>query len=436
MTRGQRKEAILEFLNFVFAPRDLYELRALGSKEHGTMRWLGDQSMGAALAAGGMEERDGDVYYGLNPVKLDSVYASKTPHNEPFTNVHFTMGDKSADCRNLYLIDIDPVRPSGAAATEGQRGDAISTADDVQVFLSSRDWPEPTRIDSGNGIHLLYKGDRTSADGCILKFALKALAEKFDGSCKVDQSVFNAGRIARLPYTLNRKAQRRSTVISYPTKWEPLPAARVLHLGMEGGYQFDYGEPRKVVGSKLAIDADGMDRFIHEYPNQLKLDAITQRDGATYFALSECPFKGAPHRGQDCGAGKTCIILWPDGVGFKCFSDDCSNHTFADLLRLLYGVTGRRPSMQIWDDNFEALEARWGGVVHVTSEDPEQKYLDHCYDEGFWDCLPEGIAYQYLTTYRFPACFDPKNPADPWLPVIMGEYRRGQERAALSAAWV
>lgn len=394
MTKELQIEAIRKFLGYVLDHGDLFEVRALGSEKYGTMRWLGDRGLGAAQAAVAMEGRGGDVYYSLNPIYRDSTYAILTTQNYPYIHVRFTMTDRVAACRNLYLIDIDPVRPSGVASTDEQRADAAVTADGVQAYLTSNEWPEPIRIDSGNGIHLLYKGDRCSADGGILKFALRALAQRFDGNCKVDQSVFNAARIARLPYTWNRKAGRPSSVLSYPCTLQPLPAGRIFRLALEGGYQFDYGQSRRT-GGTLAIETEGLRRLIAEFPQQLHLDRVSERDGITYFSLSSCPFKGAPHRNQSVGAGKTTIMLRPDSIGFSCFSDKCTDHTFADLLRLVHTETGRWPSMQIWDDDLEALEARWGGIDHVTGESPEEEYQRLCFEEGTWDAIPDEVVKRY-----------------------------------------
>jgi hypothetical protein len=82
--------------------------------------------------------------------------------------------------------------------------------------------------------------------------------------------------------------------------------------------------------------------------------------------LAVCPFKGTPHRGQDVGSRKSCILLRPDGIGFKCFSDDCSHLTFLDLLRHLRDQTGRWTSVAIWEEDWEALETRWGGIDHLV----------------------------------------------------------------------
>jgi hypothetical protein len=65
--------------------------------------------------------------------------------------------------------------------------------------------------------------------------------------------------------------------------------------------------------------------------------------------------------------GKTTIILRPNSIGIKCFSSDCADHTFADLLRLLDKETGRRFSGDIWEDDLAELDKRWGGVEDLSA---------------------------------------------------------------------
>jgi len=54
------------------------------------------------------------------------------------------------------------------------------------------------------------------------------------------------------------------------------------------------------------------------------------------------------HRDQLVGAGKTVILIDPsqNKVGFNCLSDECEEHTFGGLRKLLEERTGR-PTPQI-----------------------------------------------------------------------------------------
>ncbi|MCU1247065.1 MAG: hypothetical protein JWQ49_94 [Edaphobacter sp.] len=371
MTKAEQITKIHSFLRRMFVPGDLIEIRGLKSRK-GTLRMLTDDLYLAARSASAMEKEGADVYYCLNPVDRESKYAKTAKINDGDNNCR-TAGNADTANRNAYLIDIDPDRPSGEAATKEQRAAALSTAQEVHTFLAERGWPDPIVLDSGNGIHMLYKGNRCSANDDALKFALKRLATLFNGTCKIDAVVSNPARISRMPFCINKKAGRRASLVSIPNEFEEMLPYLVLRLAEEeptymspfAGSSSRSSAPAK---GSLVIDEEGVLDLIDEFPDQLELDRDPSYSGdATYFALSACPFKGAPHVGQAVGMGKTTIILRPNSIGFKCFSGACADHTFADLLRLLYKETGRRFSGDIWEDDLEVLDKRWGCVEDLTA---------------------------------------------------------------------
>jgi hypothetical protein len=123
---------------------------------------------------------------------------------------------------------------------------------------------------------------------------------------------------------------------------------------------------------ELLIDEAGVRRLIEEFPKQLTLFRVSPDGPDTFFALTACPFIGRPHRDQLVGRGKTTLMLRPDSIGFSCFSDECHDRSFSDLLRLLHKQTGRRPSMKIWGEpDLEPMIKRWGGVVDVAQSEED-----------------------------------------------------------------
>jgi hypothetical protein len=374
MTIEEQVTKIQRFLNTIFTEGDLIEVRGLGSPDKGTLRVLTNDFNLAARSAVKMSDWAGaDIYFALNPIALESRYAQRETINYPYARVAVTAGDRDIANRNLYLIDIDPVRPSGTAATEEQRAAAMSSATTVRAALTERGWPQPIVIDSGNGVHLLYKGDRCSPASDVLQVALKFLNTTFGtATIKVDIGMFNPSRISRMPWALNNKAGRMASVIESPEVFEELPAWKIHTLAVEGGLKFDYDRPRPASSREFLLDEDGVRALCDEYPDHLQIDRVTHKEDAIHFGLASCPFKGGQHRGQSVGTGKTVLILRPDSIGFKCFSDDCAGHSFIDLLRHLHKETGRWAQTPIWEeDDWEELEERWGGVEDVSQRDAE-----------------------------------------------------------------
>ena len=112
-------QEIERFLRTIFAAGDLIEIRGLGSPQYGTMRILTTEISTAARAATKMVHCGADVYYALNPIKPDSKYATSIKLDNLPRRVRQTARDQDIACRNAYLLDLDPVRPSGAAASSG-----------------------------------------------------------------------------------------------------------------------------------------------------------------------------------------------------------------------------------------------------------------------------------------------------------------------------
>jgi hypothetical protein len=392
----KRIERIERFFCTIRQPGELIEIRAWHDDStgiKGITSGLFNNLRKAAIAAIRLGNEGQHVYYTLNPISPDSLYAKKRELNKCIRKAIHTCKDNHIASRQLYLFDCDPKRPSGVCSTDAEKGHAWDQAQRLKQYLSELGWPEPIVADSGNGTHLYYL-----ADGCSvskeatenLQAALQYLKTMFPD---LDASVFNASRICRVLHTMNRKGidiierpHRRAKIISYPEKFEPVMAGKIYQLAIKGGILTDDDGNRVKVSrtkgeSNLLIDEAGVEELIEEFPDQLELDRVTQVGDATYFALASCPFKGAPHKGQDVGAGKTTIILRPDTIGFKCFSDDCSSQKFVDLLHLLHRETGRWPQTPIWEeDDLEVLAERWGCQIEdatpTVGQAEEEDYVE------------------------------------------------------------
>jgi hypothetical protein len=384
-------DAIERYFHVVSRPGDLIEIRAFPDQlagRRGVARGLFSNLRLAAITAIHMSNVGLHTYYTLNPVLPDSVYAKKREINRPCWRVSHTAKDYHIGRRRLYLIEVDahkPDRYTKFCSTAQEKAMAWDQAQRLRQYLTGRGWPESIVIDSGNGYHLIYCGNGCSVSPeatRVLRDALRYLKTLFPD---VDAGVCNPARIARVPYTVNRRGletsdrpHRRAGIVSYPAVFEPVMPLKVVELAdLAGVLTDDDGKRlsnRRVKNqSTLLIDEEGIEELIEEFSDQLTLDGTTYDGDITYFGLAECPFKGGAHRGQDVGAGKTTIILRPDSIGFKCFSSDCSDKTFTDLLHLLQRETGRWPETPIWEDDTEQVEQRWGGVddlsVHRAATD-------------------------------------------------------------------
>ena len=183
------------------------ELRALNyeGRKNNTFSGYFDQEDSFVAAAKLATKKSGGVYCTINvcnPQLLSRRANRATPYAE------LTTSDQDIFQRRYLPIDLDPERPAGTSSSGEQHEAAIERSHEFFEFMKQNQWNEPIMVDSGNGAHLLMPFDyRNDEQSKLLSInMLKGLAKRFnDSQIKVDESVFNAARIMRLPGTMNRK---------------------------------------------------------------------------------------------------------------------------------------------------------------------------------------------------------------------------------------
>ena len=136
-----------------------------------------------------------NVYTLLNPIKPDFCgNAAK---------------DQDVQSRRLLLIDIDRSGDTKQPATEGEVEHAKFLAQQVSTYLGTLGWPDPTRMMSGNGVHLYYRLadlENNASSKALIKRTLINLADRFNTlESNIDTTVFNASRITKVLGTVSRK---------------------------------------------------------------------------------------------------------------------------------------------------------------------------------------------------------------------------------------
>ena len=124
----------------------------------------------AAKAALTLSDAGLNVYYSLKPCKADADIL-KPCDSDPWNlklqkyqkiadTTHFclrSLKDRDIADWNIAMLDFDPARPTGVAATLAELNAAIALAVKVKSALAAGGFPEPLVLCSGNGCHLLYK---------------------------------------------------------------------------------------------------------------------------------------------------------------------------------------------------------------------------------------------------------------------------------------
>jgi len=335
--------AILNALAALFQPDDVVELRSFAKGRKRTDAGYFDGEHRHELAARAIElNRTGAaVYVTLNPIdpQLLSRYANRIENGATTTTT-----DAQVTRRRWLLLDFDPARPSDTSATDAQLESAKAAAGECWQELQADGWPDPLAAESGNGFHLLYAldlpNDNESRD--LIKGALAGLAARFDtDQVKLDQSVFNAGRITKLYGTLATKGDhtplapwRLSQLVATPERgavvtadqlraW--IPATTAKPAAQAAGSQRGNGQ------AGGAFDLDG---FLARMGIPFEQD---QHEGSERFRLAHCPFN------PEHGKGEAAIFRRAGGaLGFKCQHNSCSSKGWADVRALVDGPREQR----------------------------------------------------------------------------------------------
>jgi hypothetical protein len=201
----------------------IMELRSLKTP-YGTISGFFDDPILLAESAFTLDCEDvPGTYVTLNPID-PSLFALAPNLLRKYAKE--TTQDKDILRRAYLLIDLDAKRKSGISATDEQHDAALDCARLINADFAALGWARPRSVDSGNGAHLIYRIDLPNDKDAQseLRAFLKSLGSKYDDeSVQVDQTVFNAARIVKLPGTMARKGadmpdrpHRRSHLLDLP----------------------------------------------------------------------------------------------------------------------------------------------------------------------------------------------------------------------------
>ena len=318
----------------LFEPGQVVEVRVLSGSTRPRSGYFDDLDALAekadALAA---DPSITGIYWTLNPV--DPVLLARR-HNTIGTAKETTT-DAGIVRRRWFYIDLDPNRPSGISATDGEKAKAFGKADEIAEALEKAGWPAPVRADSGNGVHLLYRVDLPNdADTTtMIRRCLEALSARFsDEFVKVDMSVSNAARIGRVYGTPNRKGSpmpdrphRLTALATVPDVLEPVPVELLQALadevdGPATANATGTAPARTTTADKKAGDGFDLRAWLDEHGDELAAKGITMREkpkiGHRFFGeFEQCPFS------QDHDAGAFIGQADHGGIYARCQHDSC-----------------------------------------------------------------------------------------------------------------
>ncbi len=280
----------------------------------------------------------------LELTRRSDVYVSVNPTGLPVTNKMQGNASKDADItkRTSILIDVDPVRGSGTAATDDQRNAAKSLADRIKTDLTALDFADPIYGCTGNGYALIYRVDLPNdADAKkLVNDFLGALDRRYStDAAKVDTTVGNAGRIGRVFFTYNHKGKKRQPAkCIVPKSFDELSAQTIRDYVGTGNPAVEDSKTETRNGSANAQTDEygipvyiGPDFDLSKWVDDSGLSVIKAEptdDFQERWHFKKSPF--CKHKGKDVFLARR---INNGGIVFKCSHNSCAGEFGWDDLR-------------------------------------------------------------------------------------------------------
>jgi hypothetical protein len=355
------QETIRRFLELLFQPGDVFEVRAPGCREQRSTRYTFTcsgyftfDSIDAAVREIVALDDSGTapgVYLTINPV-APALLARAANRIKP--RARETTQDKDILRRRWLLIDVDPVRPSGVSSTDAELALARDRAGAIAEYLASLHWPAPIVAMSGNGYHLLYRIDLPAEDDGLVKAVLAALAARFsDDKVVVDRAVHNPARIVKVIGTVSRKGDdlrgmvgledrphRRSEFVDVPDAdaVDVVPVGLLSTLAGSEAKEATPDAPRANVAAPVANESDRFDCTPAGVRAWLEARGVAvkgeRRNGdKTLLLLEHCPIDPEI---ISSGSSDIAVMVGDDGMLSYCNKHNRGQHyTWHDLRRAL-----------------------------------------------------------------------------------------------------
>ena len=330
---GSSEDPIQNTLRALVEMGDVVEVRILKTSK-GTVSGYYTDLDALARDAARWNGRVEGIYFTPNPV--DPALLARSP-NRLTPHARRTTSDSDVRHRRWFLVDFDPVRPSGISSTDAEHEAAQAKAREVRDTLRGHGWPEPILADSGNGAHLLFRVDLAN-DGdatTLLKRGLEALAFQFtDDRVAIDLTTYNAARIWKLYGTVAAKGvatierpHRRSSLVEVPDSVEPVSAELLQQLARRAPPP----PPRPPRGEASDATASSFDLrgWISTHAERLRIiSSGPWRDGSKW--VLQCPWNDE-HTNRSAY-----IVQFADGgIAAGCHHHSCADKDWRALRTLI-----------------------------------------------------------------------------------------------------
>ncbi len=190
-SNGHNLDEVERFIRMMHPDGERFEVRYIKDK-YACPKVFEDPKEAAAYI-GQIKDATG-VYITLNPV-VENISGSGAK-------------DEEIVRRRWLLIDCDYKRDEACTnATQKELDAALQVRGQVEAYLAEQGFPEPVKLMSGNGGHLLFRID-LEPESDLVRRVLVTLNKKYGkGKVEIDCRVANASRITKVAGTLTKKGE-------------------------------------------------------------------------------------------------------------------------------------------------------------------------------------------------------------------------------------
>lgn len=356
-------EEITNFLTLIHQKDDRFEIAALSPSNGGMISTICKLS-NAATAFDALHKKCPDAsgfYVGLNPTRKDVCI--QPCKNRP------AAGDIVK--RTHLLVDIDSHK-EGATPEERQksRKAAVELAQNIAKDLSGQNWPEPVIVFTGNGAQAWYKIDEPT-ESTVIKRTLEALAEKYDTEdLRIDTSVHDAPRLARLPGTWNRKTKypaaewQKARIESAPVSgtMDAVPSSLLVNMAGAGEKSsFDWGDMKTVPG--VEIDSEENRELFRAY--------LAKREGGVEHIDGHNNLLETARFGGDFGLSPEGIVeelTTAEDENGKTYNDRCKPHWDTEEMATVVRSSFNNRKEPVGCKTEKGLELQRAGYVEMFND--------------------------------------------------------------------
>ena len=283
-----------------------------------------------------------NIYFTPNPPDPKLLKLSPRNKNKLIPYASRTTSDGEIAKINWLLVDIDPVRKSGTASTNGEKREAYELASAVLKGLRKDfGFPEPIICDSGNGFHLLYFVDleNTPENIAILKNLLIALDVLYStDTTKVDRVTFNPARITKLYGVKSMKGNNSSERPHRFSSIKKVPKDIVtvtvdaMNSVINSLPKADDADDTPITDTNDMSNGFDIEKWIADAKLNVAFAKDTTINGkdATVYVLDVCPWNE-----EHTNRSARIVKFKNGGISAGCFHDSCSGknwHSLRDIV--------------------------------------------------------------------------------------------------------